>query len=307
MAHEVVYISGPYHEGMRLDLFLVDMMHAITRTRVQKIIRMGRVQVNNETRRASYMMQQGDRVVILHEDLRDVHVDQRPLPVLFEDACLVAVNKPPHMLSHPVGRNIGGTVVERIQERFPKEQQDEVRLCNRLDKETSGVMLVALDKNTRQLMQTVFEERRVAKVYLALVRGCPEPGQGEIDLPIGQHPTAPIRIKQAVHGENARPCKTAYRVVKQAGELSLVELTPHTGRQHQLRVHMDHIGCPIVGDRLYGTPKEPTQWPPRDFPKDAPITRHALHAWKLTFAHPHTGMEISLQAPLPQDMAALLE
>jgi 23S rRNA pseudouridine1911/1915/1917 synthase len=249
---------------------------------------------------------------------RKLHVDPQPtgdLPILFEDAHCVAMDKPAGVPVHPAGRHLENTVIHYLHRRYPRDDEaggDLPRLLHRLDRETSGVLLASKHGDFHYHVGQAFEFRRVQKTYLAVVEGRVERDGGSIDLGIGPARGSPIRLKMEARDDGTGlPASTHYRVLRRSQRFSLLELVPKTGRQHQLRVHLAAIGHPIVGDKIYG--------PDENYFLNAinggldesalrrlVLPRQALHAQALEFQHPQTGRLMHLQAPLPADMAALL-
>ena len=218
------------------------------------------------------------------------------LDVIYEDEHLAAVNKPAGMVVHPAYGHHSGTLVNALLARWPQTVDvggpDRAGIVHRLDKDTSGLILIAKTEPTHTALQRQFKRRQVKKTYLALVENHPSPRQGLIDAPIGRDKRHRKRMAIVRSGREAR---TAYQVVQLFDEHSLVELHPETGRTHQLRVHLAWLGHPVVGDPVYGYRKQ------RLFQG-----RHFLHAHRLELTHPVTGASLSLTAPLPDDLAELL-
>lgn len=212
-----------------------------------------------------------------------------PLDVLYEDEDLIAVNKPAGMVVHPTYRNVSGTVLNGLLWRFRDRGDVRPGLVSRLDKDTSGVLLVALSPGAHARLQRDAHAGRLTKEYVAIVRGCPRPAEGIIALPLARDVSDRRRV---VVDEKGMPSETRYRVVSQADGCSLLACELVTGRTHQIRVHLAARGWPIVGDGTYGG-------------ADARIGRQALHARRITFLHPATRKQLRIDAPLPPDMAAL--
>jgi 23S rRNA pseudouridine1911/1915/1917 synthase len=219
-----------------------------------------------------------------------------PLEILHEDEYLLIVNKPAGMASHPAAGINSGTLVNALLyhcKTLSCAGQDRPGIVHRLDRDTSGLMVVAKDDGTHHRLAEQFKERQVRKRYIAFVKGLMELDEGKIELPIGRHPTQ--RQKQAVRFGESREAVTEYRVIKRffgKDAATKVELTPKTGRMHQLRVHLSYIGHPILGDLLYGE-------------KSALILRQALHASRLGFRHPVSGKDLEFNAEIPADMTTL--
>jgi len=270
----------------------------ISRTKVQRWIDEGLVTVNGRAgSRASSGVVPGDVVSV---DGAEVMVERavpqaesQALDILFEDASLLALNKPPGVVVHPSYKHAGGTLFNGILGYLGLEarSEDAPRLLHRLDKDTSGVLLVSKSLAVHRRAQRAMTSGQAAKTYLAVVHGSPRPREGAITFPLGGDPADRRRV--AVR-EDGSPSETRYGVVASAAETALVECRLITGRMHQIRVHMAASGWPIVGDQVYGRAGDA-------------FGRQALHAWRLSLPHPVTGTPLELEAPLPGDMAGLCD
>jgi len=315
---------------IRLDVFLSSHMPWRSRNSIQGLIKEGYLLVDPSTpehpggrgelsveRRAGRKLHHGSRVVIvIPEDLR-LEVTPQPsddLAILYEDEDCVAVDKPPMLAVHPAGRHLTDTAIQRIHRmygsrRLPREQRP--RLAHRIDRETSGVLLVGKHHRAHSELMRQFEEREVEKEYLAIVQGEPRLDGGTVDFPLGPARASTIGIKMAPVADGLAS-RTDWRVVRRVPGYALVACRLHTGRQHQIRVHMEAIGYPLVGDKLYG-------YDERYFQKAADGTlteedlaalelpRHALHHHRLAFTSPSTGARITVESPLAHDLASWLE
>jgi 23S rRNA pseudouridine1911/1915/1917 synthase len=299
---------------------LADDRHDGQRLEVHELIRDGYVELQDgRAPRPSRKIRQGDVIVVRipPQPVPDeVFPDDFEVPILFEDPHCVVVDKPAGLAVHPAGRRVHGTLIHFLHRRYrrPEDPAHDVvpRLLHRIDRETSGVLAVGLDDTFHAAVRRQFEDRQVEKVYLAVVHGRPSEAEGRIELSIGPDRKSPVRLKlEARRDGSGLPASTRYRTVRTAGAFSLVELFPETGRTHQLRVHMDAIGCPLVGDKVYGVPPEVFL----DYLDDEEalahrerliLSRHALHASRLTFRHPGYAEPFTVEAPLPADMAALV-
>lgn len=298
-------------QGLRLDAFLARAIPQLSRSRAQELIERGLVTLDGKTPKPSFRLKGGECLkVIIPEELEPLSLEPEPLPVevLHEDQDIVVVNKPPGMLVHPAGRKVKGTLVNALLY-WCKDLQGiggtlRPGVVHRLDKGTSGVMVVAKNDLAHQSLLFQFKERRVKKTYLALVHG-PLDGEGKIVLPIGYHPK--YGLKRIPKGKKAKEAVTHWKSLELLGDFTLVEAKPLTGRTHQIRVHLSSIGHPLVGDKIYARRKWFKRMPEALRPLIEAFGRPALHSWKLGFSHPRTGQWVEFEAPLPKDMEELLE
>ncbi|MDX2168849.1 MAG: RluA family pseudouridine synthase [Deltaproteobacteria bacterium] len=295
------WVVAPDAAGVRLDRFLTARGELGTRSQVHRLIGDGAVEVNGRVVKAGTMVRAGDRIAARLRAAVPVGVEPEaiPLDVLFEDEVLLAINKPPGLVVHPAPGHWQGTLVSALLHRWPTAASglDPARLgiVHRLDKDTSGVLLIARTAEALADLGRQFRGRTVRKQYVALVWGAPRLPRGVIDKPIGRHPVQ--RKRMAVRGAGGRAARTRYEIVERFTGISLVRAFPETGRTHQIRVHLAALGCPIVADPLYARPRP---GPPGG------IARQALHAERIDFAHPSSGAPVSLAAPLPGDLNAAL-
>jgi len=291
------------HDGERLDAFLARRCgHELSRSSAHRLIAEGQVTVNGAPSKPSHRLGRGDDVVVLlpPPEVMALEAEAIPLRVVYQDEDVIVVDKPPGLTVHPAAGHPRGTLVNALLTICPELANIKGTLrpgiVHRLDKDTSGLLVVAKNEAAQASLAGQLKEREVHKVYLALVRGRVEPPQGVIDAPIGRHPRR--RQRMAVV-EGGRAAQTRYRVREflhdDAGvAYSLVEAEPLTGRTHQIRVHFASIGHSVVGDRLYG--------------KASPLVgRQFLHAWRLGFRLPASGRYQEFESPLPGDLAGALE
>lgn len=301
----------PAEAGLRLDRLLAARGFLPTRARVAALVRAGLVRVDGVPRKASFAVTPGERIEIEipPEEPSRVEPEAIELEVLHEDASLVAVNKPAGMATHPAPGARTGTLVAALLHRWslggtwPDPQRPGI--VHRLDKDTTGVIVVAKTPRAMHALARQFAARTVEKDYLAVVRGAPREDHGTIDLAIGRDPVARHRMQARV-GQR-RPALTEWRVLERFGappRASLVQATPRTGRTHQIRVHLASLGHPIVGDALYAGESRAPAPGPRHLLQDFP--RQALHARSLRLRHPDDGRWLEIEAPLPADLEALL-
>jgi 23S rRNA pseudouridine1911/1915/1917 synthase len=305
MGEQLVEFQVDEH-GVRLDKVLADRVAGLSRSAAQRLIQRGRVAVNGEPARASYKVKPGDLVVaaLPAEETGDLAAETIPLEVVYEDEALLAVNKQAGMVVHPAPGHSSGTLVNAILAHCPqlaRSGDDRPGIVHRLDRDTSGLILVAKTEKARRALQRQFKERLVDKVYLALLDGHLQPAWGRIEAPIGRDPQHRQRMAVLAGGREAI---TEYHVLEQfarqvgpaAGDYSLVEAEPRTGRTHQIRVHFASIGHPVVGDAVYGRRRTRLAVP-----------RQFLHARRLGFKHPTTGRRMDLETPPPADLTSVLE
>lgn len=290
--------------GQRLDRVLADLL-SMTRSHVKMLIEHDCVRIGGVVPKAGYLLRTGDQIEVLPfaEPPAAAVAQDIPLEVLYEDEFLAAINKPAGMVVHPAPGQWSGTVVNALLARWGWDTEPGVfrpGIVHRLDKDTSGVLIIAKDVKTQDVLARQFKERQVRKTYMAVVWGHPSPKVGKIVLPIGRHPVD--RKKMAVQERSGRAAVSYYRVVGETAELALVRLGLETGRTHQLRVHLAAIGHPIVGDPVYGARSvaRNVTLPVRLF------SRQALHASTIELMHPVSQTLLSIRAPYPEDFTQLL-
>ena len=300
--------------GRRLDAFLARHFTDYSRMHLRRVITAGGVKVDGRSGKPAYRLREGQRVaIVLPEIPREApQPEDIPLAIIYQDEHLVAVNKPPGMVVHPARGHWSGTLAGALQFHFNHLSTvggpSRPGIVHRLDRDTSGLILVARNDRIHAKLAAQFEARSIEKEYFALVAGCPDLDRDFIDRRIGVHPHQ--REKMAIRRDESisRPAETFYEVVQRFDGFAAVRLLPKTGRTHQLRVHLDHIGCPVLCDRQYGGRSRITRGEIRRDPQDELVLleRQALHARRLKFMHPDTGQPLQLEAPLPDDLAAVL-
>jgi 23S rRNA pseudouridine1911/1915/1917 synthase len=288
--------------GTRLDKFLAEQVADLSRSAIQRLIDTAQVLVNGEPVKASYKVRPGDLVVacVPQPEPEEPVAEAIPLCIVYEDQALMVVNKPAGMVIHPAPGHRSGTLVNALLAHCPDlaatgGSAGDARpgIVHRLDRDTSGLILVAKNEQIRRALQRQFKARQVHKVYVALLDGRLQAAHGRIEAPLGRDPRHRQRMAVVPGGREA---VTEYRLLACfAGDYSLVEAEPKTGRTHQIRVHFASIGHPVVGDTVYG--RRPTR---------LPVPRQFLHAQRLGFTHPLTGQPLGFEAPLPDDLAAVL-
>jgi 23S rRNA pseudouridine1911/1915/1917 synthase len=290
--------------GERLDIFVARRCPGLSRSLVQRLVREGRVTVGNRPGRAGQRLERGDRVLVRMppEEPETLRAEAIPLAILYEDADLLVVDKPAGLTVHPAAGVRRGTLAAALLAYRPELAAvggpERPGIVHRLDRDTSGLLVVAKNEAARAALARQWKERLVEKGYLALVHGRLEPSQGVIDAPIGRDPRHRQRMAVVEGGREAR---TAYRVRRylparpaRRDVYSLVEVTPSTGRTHQIRVHFAALGHPLVGDRVYGRPS-------------GVLGRQFLHAHRLAFRHPVDGRPLEFESPLPEDLRQALQ
>lgn len=313
-------VVDPGQQPVRIDRFLMDKLSNVTRNKIQSGIRDGFVLVNEETIKSNYRIRPGDVITIsFPEPPRDTEVipEDIPLAIVYEDHDLLIVNKPAGMVVHPAYQNWTGTLVNALTFHFnnlPEMQGNAGRpgLVHRIDKDTSGLLVIAKTESAMNHLAKQFFDHSIERTYKALVWGIPEPEEGTIDINLGRS-LKDRRVTAAFEdGEQGRNAVTHYRVIEPLRYVSLVECRLETGRTHQIRAHMKHIGHPLFNDTTYGGDKvlKGTVFSKyKSFVENGfkMIQGQALHAATLGFVHPATGKPVRFEAPLPPDFEELLE
>ena len=289
--------------GKRLDHAVCRRFPRFSRSRVQDWIKKGRVLVNQRPARASYLVRPGDQIDVEPAEPAPLHAvpEQIPLTILYEDPDVVAIDKPAGMVVHSGAGVHSGTLVNALLHRFSTLSSTAGHLrpgiVHRLDRYTSGVLLIAKNDAAHQSLAYQFASRQVEKTYLALVHGNVKHDRGRIEKPITRDPRQRVRMTaRLAHG---RAAWSEYRVLRRFAGFTYLEVRIGTGRTHQIRVHLASIGHPVAGDRLYGAPA-----PIAD---GLPAGRFFLHAHRIRFQHPSTGQAIAIESPLPEDLTAWLK
>lgn len=307
---EIPFEVYPLEHGTRADLFLSRRIKRMSRSKAARIIREGSLRLDGEewVLKPSSRLQNGDRVLLKRRKLEEAPTDDIVLPVVFEDEDILAVNKPGNLVVHPTASAYNRTLIRVLRTRFPEGY---LSLAHRIDKETSGIVLVAKNREAERRLKDDFAERRVKKTYLAIVAGVPETRETLVDAPMRLVPDSDSGVRMEIGGAGASPAETEIAVVSAGRGAALVEARPRTGRQHQIRLHLAHLGHPILGDKLYLGGEDVfirCQQARIDESELSTLVghpRHALHAHALRFGHPRTKEPSELRAPLPEDMVAL--
>jgi 23S rRNA pseudouridine1911/1915/1917 synthase len=277
--------------GKRLDHFLQEQMPQFSRSRLQNWIKEGRVLVDGAGNKSSFLLRGGERVEVSPADPVPLQAapEDLPLEILYQDASVIAINKPAGLVVHAGAGASSGTLVNRLVHHFSALSQvgGDLRpgIVHRLDKGTSGVLLVARNDAAHSALADQFAGRTVEKTYLALVRGKVRHEQGRMTTPIARDPVRRIRMTAKL--ETGRSALTEYRVLRRFEKFTYLEVRIGTGRTHQIRVHLASIGHAVAGDRLYGAPQ---------------AERMFLHAWRIAFVSPATDQRVTVEAPLPTEL-----
>lgn len=288
-------VAGEKDVHKRLDHFLQEQLPQYSRSRLQSWVKDGHVAVDGVPAKVSTLLRGGERVDVQPANLTPLKATPEDLPVqvLYEDDAVLAINKPAGMIVHAGAGNHDGTLVNRLVHRFQEDLSHvggDLRpgIVHRLDKDTSGVILVARTDAAHQSLAAQFSGRTVSKTYLALVRGKVRDETGRVTKPIARDPVRRTRMTCGL--ETGREAFTEYRVLQRFEKFTYLEVRIGTGRTHQIRVHLQSLGHPVAGDLVYGSAKQP----------DAP--RMFLHAWRIEFDSPAGGERILVEAPLPRDL-----
>lgn len=296
----------------RLDFFLTIQVEEITRSKIQDFIRKGHVKVNDLTQKTSYRLKKGDQICLSVPYEPPFKLEPEPIQfsIIYEDQSLIVLNKPPDLVIHPAPGHSKGTLVHGLLQHC-KELSNaggEFRpgIVHRLDKDTSGIMIVAKNDNAHISLSKQFKEGAIEKRYIAIVHGIPNRNKGELELPIGRHPQK--RKKMTVHSSRGKNALTRWEVRDKFGDsFSSLIVVPKTGRTHQIRVHLSHIGHPILGDSVYGFKRG--GWKKHlseRIRKVVEVERQMLHAETIKFVHPDSKKECDFRAPVPADMSNVL-
>ncbi len=280
----------------RIDLYLVEVFpRPISRSHLKKTIDKGGVLVNGQRVKAHHKVMSGEIIEVILDEPASIYLEAQEvaLDIIYEDEDILVINKPAGMAVHPGAGTHSGTLVNALLYHCKSLSSINVLrpgIVHRLDKDTSGVMVVAKNDSSHMELAKQFKERTVSKKYIALVKGRLELDEGLLDLPIGRHPRH--RQKMAVRYDSSKGAITEYKVIKRFDDFTAVSLNLKTGRTHQIRVHMAHIGHPVLGDQMYGTKSK--------------FLRQALHSYYLSLRHPRTGDVLEFTAELPEDMKSII-
>lgn len=321
----VTFTVQRYDCDMRVDHFLKSKYRKLSRERLKKAIKDGRVTVNGTKAKPALILRLDDKVSLLKEKGDEPEVDFN-YKVIFEDDDILVVNKPGNLPCHPSGRYFFNTLLTQLRVINENEVDERIEyyIVHRLDRETSGVMVMGKSNEMATHLQTQFFNRQTKKEYLAIARGRLAEKHYDVEAPLARDPHSEINLKMHVveFGADGNPLylppnqvlasRTIFDVEDYYGDYTLVRCKPHTGRQHQIRIHLDHLGHPIAGDKLYGQAAHVflnniKKITPIEVEPGLILTRHALHAARLQFKHPRTGEALDFQAELPDEMTGFLK
>lgn len=307
---KAVFTVAPGEQGLRLDIFLSQKDAGLSRSQARRLIDGGEALVDGRPARASYRLRPGERVSLHRPPPAPAGIvaEDIPLDIRYEDDAVLVVDKPAGMVVHPAAGNSRGTLVNALQ--FHCGRLSSVGglmrpgIVHRLDKGTSGLMVIAKTDEAHRHLSEQFKKRRVSKHYTVLVHGDLREDEGVIDAPVGRHPVE--RKKMSTASRRGKAALTRWRVLERYGDCTLLEVQIETGRTHQIRVHLGAMGHPVVGDAVYGGSKRAADRPalPAALKR---LARQALHAGRLSFLHPLTGRVMSFESPLPADMAEVID
>ena len=294
------YIVSQEEKGKRLDTYIPSVDTDITRTSAQRLIEDGNILVNGKNAKVSYKIQENDKISVEIPKPKQIELKAQDIPIeiVYEDSDIIVVNKPKGMVVHPANGNPDGTLVNAIMAICKDSLSGiggEIRpgIVHRIDKDTSGLLIVAKNDNAHVKMSEQIKNHEVKKTYIALVRGVFKENEATIDMPIGR--STSDRKKMAVN-KNGKNAITHIKVLKRFDKYTLLQVNIETGRTHQIRVHLSHIGYPIVGDYTYSNGKN-----------EFDVVGQCLHAQKLEFKHPITQKDMCLEAELPQYFKDILD
>jgi 23S rRNA pseudouridine1911/1915/1917 synthase len=307
-------------EGMRLDHYLQIYFQDFSRSELQKAIESGHIKVNSKPTKASYKVRNLDKLYVeLPEPVNDIIIPEDiPLEVLYEDECLAVVNKPSDMVVHPARGNWTGTLANAIVYKFKDSLSQEngvfrPGIVHRLDRDTSGAILIAKDNVTHREVSMQFETRKVHKEYVAIAVGALDRDSDYVEARLKHHPQIREQMVPTTdpNDPDAKDACSFYEVLERFKGYTLVKVQPRTGRTHQIRVHLAFVGCPVLADKMYGgrdrcTRAELVPGTPAD-QDEVLISRQALHAFRLRFKHPKRGIWIEVEAPLAPDIRNVLD
>lgn len=294
------YIIDEEKAGIRIDKAIGLIENTLSRVAIQRLLDEGNILVNGKTTKASYKTKLGDEIIIQKQEPKkvDIIAQNIPIEILYEDEDIIVVNKPKGIVVHPANGNPDGTLVNAIMNLCGNSLSGiggEIRpgIIHRLDKDTSGVLIIAKNDMAHINVSNQIKNRQTKKIYIALVRGVIKENEATIDMPIGR--SKKDRKKMAVT-KDGKEAVTHFKVLKRYDNFTLLEIKIDTGRTHQIRVHMAEIGYPIVGDYVYSNGKNPFN-----------VEGQMLHAKQIEFIHPRTGKNMKIEAPIPKYFQSIID
>jgi len=314
----------PRMVGKRVDAYLASRFPDFSRSVMRKVIDAGALLVNGQAVKASYKVRLDDLICVRLPELSGdaAAAEDIPLEVVYEDAAMTVVNKPAGMVTHPAKGHWSGTLVNALQFRFDALStlagENRPGIVHRLDRDTTGLLIVAKDDQAHRLLALQFERRTIHKEYLALVSGVPGRDSDYIERPVGPHPTNREKMAIRLPEDGGKAATTFYQVVERFRGYALVRCLPETGRTHQIRVHLAHVGHPVLADKAYsgraslslanllGPGAAAAEGAADSSAGEVLIDRQALHAHALELTHPLTGVPLKFRVPLPPDMSRTL-
>lgn len=312
----VEFVVEENEAGQRLDVLLTIHFHDYSRGHLRRVITSGGVTLDGKGGKPASRVHPGQRISIVLPEIprQSPRPEDIPLEILYEDEDLVVVNKPPGMVVHPARGHWSGTLVGALQFHFGPSLSStggplRPGIVHRLDRDTSGAILVARTDRAHSRLAIQFETRSIEKEYFAIVVGTPDRDSDIINRSIAVHPVHREKMTTVREESHGRTAQTFYEVVERFDGFAALAVRPKTGRTHQIRVHLAHAGFPVLCDRHYGSRSQITRGEIRRDPGDTTVLleRQALHARRLRFVHPRSGQPMEIEAPLPADMAAVLE
>jgi len=300
------FLADSSDSGNRLDVVVSIHLPEYSRTHMATLIRNGSILVQGNRKKPGYKVCEGDEISGTIETPENVKFDPEPIPldILYEDDAIIVINKQPGLVVHPAPGHYTGTLLNGLLYHCPEIETYGAKMragiVHRLDKDTSGLMVISKTMGAHEFLSKQFKDRTIQKKYLALVHGELKSDSGRITFPIGRHPVN--RKKMSIIGTNKRDAETLWKIKESFSDAALLEVNLKTGRTHQIRAHCAAINHPIVGDPVYGGRKN------RKNPSDRfkPAKRQMLHSWRLGLVHPETKKDMTFEAPIPEDMQKMI-
>lgn len=312
----ITWTAGKQDGGTRLDLAVASIVPGCTRNTAARLIKKGLALVNDSAKKPGYRLVPGDTVkaaVSIKEKSHRLAAEPLDVDIVFQDLSVIVINKPAGLVVHPAAGNFSGTLAHGLIYHFPElrnvcAEPERPGIIHRLDKDTSGIMVIARNSDSLKNLSLQFKTRSVYKTYIAFVHGNPDSDEGTIASPISRHPVHRKKMTaDAGDPEKARHAQTSWRVAERYGTFAMLECSIKTGRTHQIRVHLSSIGYPVIGDQVYGykNPRRLYKTDPEAADLASGARRQMLHAAEIAFTHPETGKYVRFTASMPDDMTGL--